>query len=377
MDRVLIVGCGDIGRRVARLWGARGAAVFGLSRSPGGAGRVSRCVVVPVKADLDDRATLGALPTRGALVYYFAPPPAEGSTDPRARAFADAVPRGDEPEKLVYMSTTGVYGDLKGGWATEETPAVPETDRGRRRLDAENVLFAWGRERSVPVVVLRVAGIYGPGRIPVEAIRRGTPVLDEAQSPFTNRIHADDLARVCVAAAERAPGGRIYNVSDGIPGTITEYFHAVADRLGLPRAPTAGLEEARKVLSQGLLSYLCESRRIDCRRMREELGVALRYPTLAEGLAASLEDDASVRQEEHMSEQGKITLVITGMTCGHCVAATTKSLAAVPGVSDVAVTLDPPRAVVTYDPAKADVRRLEAAVAEAGYAASAPGGAGG
>jgi nucleoside-diphosphate-sugar epimerase len=290
VDRVLIVGCGDIGRRVARLWGARGAAVFGLARSPESAARLSRLGITPVPGDLDDRAALRGLPARGALVYHFAPPPADGETDPRTRALVEAVPDGDEPEKLVYMSTTGVYGDLKGGWATEETPAVPETDRGRRRLDAENVLRAWGRERKVPVVVLRVAGIYGPGRLPVEAIRRGTPVLAEAVAPYTNRIHAEDLARVCVAAAERGPGGSIYNVSDGVPGTITEYFHAVADRFGLPRPPAVGLEESRKVLSPSLLSYLSESRRIDSRRMREELGVALLYPTLAEGLAASLED---------------------------------------------------------------------------------------
>lgn len=291
MDRVLIAGCGDIGRRVARLWRARRVAVFGLARSPETAARLARQGIVPVPGDLDDRGALRGLPTRGALVYYFAPPPAEGEIDPRARAFADAVPDGDEPEKLVCMSTTAVYGDLNGGWATEETPAAPGTDRGKRRLDAENVFLAWGRERNVPVVVLRVAGIYGPGRLPVEAIRRGTPVLDEADSPYTNRIHAEDLARVCVAAAERGRGGRIYNVSDGVPGTITEYFHAVADLLGLPRPPAVGRGESRKVLPPALLSYLSESRRIDSRRMREELGVALLYPTLAAGLAASLEDD--------------------------------------------------------------------------------------
>lgn len=291
MDRVLIVGCGDIGRRVARLWSARGVEVFGLARSPRTAARLSRQGIVPVPGDLDARETLRGLPTRGALVYYFAPPPAEGETDPRARAFAEAVPGAYVPEKLVCMSTTAVYGDLKGGWATEETPAAPETDRGRRRLDAENVFLAWGRERNVPVVVLRVAGIYGPGRLPVEAIRRGTPVLEEADSPYTNRIHAEDLARVCMAAGERGPGGRIYNVSDGVPGTITEYYYAVADRLGLPRPPAVGLAESRKVLSPGLVSYLSESRRIDSRRMREELDVALLYPTLASGLAASLEND--------------------------------------------------------------------------------------
>ncbi len=291
MDRVLIVGCGDIGRRAARLWGARGLAVHGLARSPRTAARLEKRGIIPVPGDLDDRGTLAGLPTRGALVAYLAPPPADGEIDARARAFADAVPAGEEPERLVYLSTTAVYGDLKGGWATEETPAAPDTDRGKRRLDAENVLTAWGRERNVAVVVLRVAGIYGPGRLPVEAIRRGTPVLDEKSSPWTNRIHAEDLARVCVAAGERGKGGRIYNVSDGVPGTITEYFYAVADRLGLPRPPAVGLAEARTVLSPGLLSYLSESRRIDSRRMRDELGIALLYPSLSAGLAASIEGD--------------------------------------------------------------------------------------
>ncbi len=291
MDRVLIAGCGDIGRRVARLFRARGAAAFGLARSPAAEARLSGWGIVPVAGDLDERGSLRGLPTRAAVVFYFAPPPPEGVVDPRARAFADSVPDGEEPAKLVYLSTTAVYGDLKGGWATEDTPAVPKTDRGRRRLDAETVLLAWGRARGVRVVVLRVAGIYGPGRLPVEAIRRGTPVLAEAESPYTNRIHAEDLARVCVAAADRGRGGRIYNVSDGVPGTITEYFLAVADRLGIPRPPVVGVEQAGKALSPGLLAYLSESRRIDCRRMREELGVVLLYPTLAEGLAASLADD--------------------------------------------------------------------------------------
>ncbi len=292
MDRVLIVGCGDIGRRVARHLRSRGAAILGLARSPAAAARLSGWGIAPVAGDLDDPRSLRGLPTRRALVFYFAPPPGEGAVDPRARAFADAIPAGEEPAKLVYLGTTGVYGDLKGGWATEETPAAPGTDRGRRRLDAENVLLAWGSRRDVPVVVLRVAGIYGPGRLPVEAIRRGTPVIAEAEAPYTNRIHAEDLAQVCVAAADRGPGGRIYTVSDGVPGTITEYCLAVADRRGLPRPPVVGVEEARKVLSPGLMSYLSESRRIDCRRMQEELGVVLRYPTLAEGLSASVTDEA-------------------------------------------------------------------------------------
>jgi nucleoside-diphosphate-sugar epimerase len=241
-----------------------------------------------VAGDLDEPESLAGLPTKGALAYYLAPPPGRGETDPRVRAFLGCIPPGEEPETTVYMSTTAVYGDLRGGWATEETPPAPSAARGMRRLDAENVLLAWGRQGGVPVVILRVAGIYGPGRLPVEKVREGAPVLAGSDSPFSNRIHSEDLARVCVAAARRGTGGAVYNVSDGQPGTIAQYYCAVADLLGVPRPPTMTMAKARRVMSQEMLSYLSESKRVDNRKMREELGVALLYPTLETGLAASL-----------------------------------------------------------------------------------------
>jgi nucleoside-diphosphate-sugar epimerase len=285
---VFIAGCGDVGVRVAKLWAARGAATAALARSGESAARLARLGIVPVRGDLDDPATLRGLPLRGAFLYYLAPPPESGEEDPRARAFLAALPPGEEPAKAVYLSTTAVYGDNRGAWVTEETPAVPATARGKRRLDAERAVLGWGRERGVPVVILRVSGIYGPGRLPVEAVRRGAPVVREGEAPWTNRIHADDLAAVCVAAMERGRDGALYNVADGSPGTITQYYNAVADLLGLPRPPAVSMEEARRVMSPGMLSYLSESRRLDARRMREELGVTLRYPGLAAGLPSCI-----------------------------------------------------------------------------------------
>src|SRR3990172_9445045 len=229
--------------------------------------------------------------TKGGPGYYLAPPPGRGETDPRMRAFLECIPPGEEPETIVYMSTTAVYGDLRGGWATEETPPSPSAARGMRRLDAENALLSWGRQGSVPVVILRVAGIYGPGRLPIEKVREGAPVLAGNDSPFSNRIHSHDLARVCVAAARRGTGGAVYNVSDGQPGTIAQYYCAVADLLGVPRPPTMTMAEARRVMSQAMLSYLSESKRVDNRKMREELGVTLLHPTLETGLAASLDGE--------------------------------------------------------------------------------------
>jgi nucleoside-diphosphate-sugar epimerase len=289
---VFIAGCGDVGARVAKLWAARAAAVAALARSGESAERLSRLGIAPVPGDLDDPASLRGIPSRGAFLYYFAPPPEGGETDPRVRAFLAALSRGEEPARAVYMSTTAVYGDNRGAWVTEETPAAPATARGKRRLDAERAFFGWGRERGVPVVILRVSGIYGPGRLPVEAVRRGAPVVREGEAPWTNRIHADDLAAVCVAAMERGRDRAVYNVADGSPGTITQYYNAVADLLGLPRPPAVSMEEARRAMSPGMLSYLSESRRLDARRMREELGVTLRYPDLAAGLPSCLGTEA-------------------------------------------------------------------------------------
>jgi len=161
-------------------------------------------------------------------------------------------------------------------------------DRARRRWDAEQVLRAWSRGSGSELVILRVAGIYGPGRLPLERIRRGLPLVREEESPYSNRMHADDVVAACVAAMERGAAGEVYNVADGHPSTMTDYFFRLADAAGLPRPPVLTLEKAAEVLSQGMMSYMHESRRLSNRRIREELGVNLRYPYLAEGLAASL-----------------------------------------------------------------------------------------
>jgi len=286
---VLIIGCGDIGTRVAAGCVVRGDSVSALVRSAARIPILRAAGVVTVSGDLDDAPSLAGLPAQRALLYYFAPPPEQGNTDPRMGRLLHAVTQSVLPHKIVYISTSGVYGDHQGGWVGEDTPPNPQTARARARLDAETRLLGWGRTHAVPVVILRVGGIYGPGRLPVERLRRGEPVLRREDAPFTNRIHADDLAQVCLAAAEHGGAGRIYNVCDGEHSTMTDYFNAVADRLGLARPPQITLAEAQHVLSPGMLSYLNESRRMDNRRMREELGVVLRYPNLAAGLSGAIE----------------------------------------------------------------------------------------
>lgn len=285
MNRVLIVGCGDIGMRVALLALAEGSTVTGVVRSEEKGTWLTAQGVTPLLADLEDPSTLTGLPSAGAVVYYLAPPPGGGFSDPRARNFCAAVAPGQEPAKLVYVSTSGVYGDCGEALVTEETPVNPQTSRARRRVDAEQTLLAWGAERGVPVVILRVTGIYGPGRLPVSRLLAGHPVLREAESPSTNRIHAEDLAQVCLAAA-KAGHGEIFNVSDGEGGTMSQYFFAVAAALELPRPAAISMEEARQVMNPLMLSYLSESRRLSNVKMLGQLGISLRYPTLAAGLQA-------------------------------------------------------------------------------------------
>lgn len=288
---MLIIGCGEIGKRVALLALAEKAVVTGVVRSAESAASLEKLGIRPVIASLDDPATLKELPTKGAIVFYLAPPPGGGVADPRARNFCAAIPRGEEPRKVIYMSTSGVYGDSGGELVTEETPANPQTTRGKRRLDAETAFREWGKAQGVEVVILRVTGIYGPGRLPVSQLESGQPVLDERLAPLTNRIHADDLARVCLAAAARGEDGDIFNVSDGHPTTMTHYFNAVADLLGYPRPRQVSLEEARQVMSPLMLSYMSESRRLDNGKMLAKLGVKLLYPDLEAGLKACLKDE--------------------------------------------------------------------------------------
>jgi nucleoside-diphosphate-sugar epimerase len=285
-DHVVIIGCGDIGIRTGSLWLSRGIPVHGVARSVASADRMQSAGITPHCADLDDPATLVALPVAGTLLYYFAPPPKQGVRDTRMQNFLAALKPGELPARVVYLSTSGVYGDQHGKQVTEQTPAAPQVDRAQRRFDAEQQLHQYTARKGLDLVVLRVGGIYGPGRLPEQRLRNQIPIIYEHLAPSTNRIHADDLARVCVAAGQRGRPGEIYNACDGTDSNMTEYFKLVADHLGLPRPPEIDWDEAEHTLSQGMLSYLRESRRMDNSKMLTELAVTLKYPTLQSWLAS-------------------------------------------------------------------------------------------
>jgi len=283
---VLIVGCGYIGRRVAGLLRAENYPVTGCVRSKESAAELERSGIQTVTVDLDQPVAKSVWAHGFDAVFYFAPPPAQGERDPRVQVFLQALDVEAPPRRIVYISTSAVYGDCQGAWISESQAANPATARGHRRLDAEQRLAAWCNDHDTQWIVLRVPGIYGPGKLPLARLRKGIPVLREQDSPYTNRIHADDLSRICVAAMKSPHANTVYNVSDGHPGNMADYFFRVADAAGLPRPPTVSREEAQRVLSAGMLSFLKDSRRMGNSKMLDELAVTLQYPDLAAGLPA-------------------------------------------------------------------------------------------
>lgn len=291
MNSVCIVGCGYVGRRLARDYLDRGIAVRGIVRTPGSRDTLVSEGIYPVVADLDCPGTAKDLCIESPACFYLAPPPPQGEQDPRIRHFLDGLCDQPLPERILYVSTSGVYGDCKGAWVDETQALRPATLRARRRADAESALHDWSQHVGKSVVILRVPGIYGPGRLPLERLRRQHPVLREADAPFTNRIHVDDLVAACIAAMERGCPGAAYNVSDGHPSSMTDYFNRIADRAGLPRPPAVSRAEAQTALSPGMLSFLSESKRLVNRRMLSELGVVLKYPSLDAGLEACFREE--------------------------------------------------------------------------------------
>lgn len=280
--RLLIVGCGDIGQRiVARLRGR--FRLFGTTTGAAGAAAIRAAGALPLALDLDNirggaRRALGALATR---VLVLAPPSTQGRTDARAPRLLRQLPyRGSG--RLVYASTTGVYGNRQGRWTDETTPPAPGNDRAWRRLDAERRL----RASAWHAAVLRVPGIYGPDRLPLERLRTAVPVPMPGEDNYTNHIHAEDLARACIVALYRAAPTRVYNTIDDTQLRLGEYLDRVADRVGLPRPPRAPWDAVRAAAGPQRVSFMSESRRLRNRRMKRELRLRLLYPDVDAGLAA-------------------------------------------------------------------------------------------
>lgn len=286
--RLLIVGCGDVGERVLRQLAGRYRA-FALSTRLERAPALRALGATPLLGDLDRPGTLGRLAALAPRVLHLAPPPSEGDDDPRTAALLRVLARGGVAERIVYGSTTGVYGDA-GGARFDETRAVaPQSARARRRVAAEQRLRRHGRAAGATVTLLRIPGIYAndrPGGGPRERVRRGLPVPVPDEDVHTNHIHAEDLACACIAALHRGRPQRVVHVSDDSDLKMGDYYALVADLHGLPRPPRLPRAALARALPPMAMSFLAESRRLVNRRLKTELRVALRHPTVREGLRA-------------------------------------------------------------------------------------------
>ena len=284
MRPVSIVGCGYTGLRLADRWLKLGAGVQGFATRDESLREIARGGAVAVPLDLDGAAR--ARNFDGHLIYYAVPPAAHGDGDPRLERFLQSL--AGKPWRFIYLGTTGVYGDRAGALVDEEAVPAPSSERARRRLAAETCLRAWADAREVPWCILRIAGIYGPGRLPLERLRRAEPAIVPQEASPGNRIHVDDLVTACIAAGSSARAGRrIYNITDGSEDSATAYLQRVARISGLAAPVLVSRAEARRLLPAASWSFLADSRRVDNRRMLEELGVALAHHDLDEGIRAS------------------------------------------------------------------------------------------
>jgi len=287
MQKLFIAGCGYTGSLVAQLALSQGWSVTVHLRDEEKASRLAESGATTVLCGMDLLEEIPPLPVTGQMLLYSVPPQGGGSSDMRTRNFCSALERDKAvPSKIVYLSATSVYGDTGGQAVNEQSPAVPTSAMGKRRLDAEQQFQSFGSRHGIPVVILRVSAIYGKGRLPLMQIEQGQPLLREDLARLSNRIHVADLARICLAALIRGNG--IYNISDGHPASMTTYFNACADVLQKPRQPQIDLDEARQVMPPLLFTYFMESRVVDNSRMLDELGITLLYPGMHEGLPASI-----------------------------------------------------------------------------------------
>lgn len=291
---VLIVGCGYVGRRLAARLPA-GCALTAVVSSNASVRELARANINAVAVDLDglQRGDPVISHLDGMTIFYLAPPPPEGESDTRINRFLEFS--AGTPAALVYMSTTGVYGNADGAIVDESRPVNPITPRAQRRVSAEEITRVWCAEREVRRVVLRVPGIYGPDRLPLDRLRQGEPVLQEEDSGYSNHIHVDDLVEACLCAATNPEARGVYNASDGNYLTGTAFTRLVATLAGLPMPRQISMDEAQLTFSPMRLSFLNESRRVSNQRLLRHLGVKLRYADLEAGIAASLAAEAEER----------------------------------------------------------------------------------
>ena len=281
--RLLIIGCGDVGMRILPLLKAN-FRIFAVTSQPQRHAELRQAGAIPITANLDAPGTLARLAHLAPNIIHLAPPRSEGETDTRTRNLIAILP---DKSRLVYVSTTGVYGDCGGDLFDETRPVRANNPRARRRVAAEGLLRAWAVRSQSSLSILRVPGIYASDRLPLERLQKATPALAEPDDVFTNHIHADDLANLVKLALFRATSNRVYHAVDDSDMKMAAYFDLVADHYHLPRPPRLARVELVKHISPMLLSFMSESRRLKNDRMKKELGMRLRYPSVTEGVSVA------------------------------------------------------------------------------------------
>ena len=282
--RLLILGCGDVGMRLLPLLRER-FRVFAVTSQPQRRAELRAAGAVPIVADLDHADSLARLARLANVIVHLAPPQSSGDQDRRTRRLCAILPEGAQ---LVYVSTSGVYGDCGGAPIDETRTVKPRNPRAVRRVDAEQVLRRWAVRIHARVSILRVPGIYAADRLPLERLKKGSPALLVEEDVYTNHIHADDLAQIIALALVRGLPGRVYHAVDDSDMKMGAYFDAVADAYRLARPPRLPRAQLENEVSPMLLSFMSESRRLSNRRIKHELGVRLRYPTVHGMLAESI-----------------------------------------------------------------------------------------
>lgn len=286
MHSVSIVGCGYTGKRLAARWLHAQHAVCGFGTRAESLQQITATGATAQLLDLD-LPLAAPIDFDGQLVYYCVPPAPAGARDLRLERLLKH--RVGTPRRFVYLSTTGVYGDCAGARVDETCEPHPRTDRAIRRLAAETALRAWADSHAISWTILRVPGIYGPGRLPLARLRRADPAIDLQEATPSNRIHVEDLVTACMAAGIAPTADRrIYNVTDGSDDSLTAYLLRIARIAELPPPPLISRAAACESFSAASWSFLGESRRVGNDRMLEELGIALLYHDLDEGIRASL-----------------------------------------------------------------------------------------
>lgn len=294
-NTLLIIGCGDVARRVAPLLNTR-YRILGLCRNPENSSKLRQHGIIPLLGDLDRPKTLNKLAGCAQMVLHLAPPANHGANDTRTANLLSALtrhlsiryPRAKTlilPQRLVYISTSGVYGNCDGALIDETHLINAGSERALRRIDAERQIRRWGVRNNVNISILRVPGIYAANRLPLKRLHDAAPVLTPEDDSYTNHIHANDLARIICSAFRYAKHGRIYHACDDSHLKMGEYFDLVADRFGLPRPPRIKRNQADGLISPAMLSYMDESRRLTNNRMKRELHINLNYPTVFEGIS--------------------------------------------------------------------------------------------